>query len=88
MVGMTTRTWLQDLLYSSLPEEGCLHSCTCLQASKKEDNLKEFVNTFPSGLFECLLLTSLPKGETDARAMSQMTLETLALVLQLLLLWS
>ena len=45
MVGMTTRTWLQDLLYSSLPKEGSLHSSACLQASKKEDNLEEFVNT-------------------------------------------
>ena len=47
MVGMTTRMWLQDLLYGSLPEEGRLYSSACLQSSKKEDNLEEFVNTSP-----------------------------------------
>lgn len=93
MVGMTTRMWLQDLLYGSLPEEGCLYSSVCLQSSKKEDNLEEFVNTSPGkgvpyDLFKSLLLTSLPQGETDRRAMSQMTRDTLALVHQLWLLRS
>lgn len=86
MAGMTTRRWLQDLLHRSLSEERT--------AVEKEDSLEEFVNTSPgakvpsSGLCDYLRLTSLPQVETDATAMSYMTLETLSPAHQLSLLGS
>lgn len=49
MAGMTTRKWLQDLLYRSLSEESCVNSSGLLRVLDKEDSLEEFVNPSPGG---------------------------------------
>lgn len=42
---MTTRKWLQDLLYSGLSEESGVTSSGLLSILEKEDHLEEFVST-------------------------------------------